>query len=249
MMAPSPFRAAQQPLPTCKETRTKEDGWAAEIFRVFKSENPAGFYPTDLAVSTHHHLLSSKHDISRSLQPERVQLGLLRCKSPHLFAVTTQLRTRPVWTPCSSKCCQTSAWSQSRSRSWQGRTVCRLWTAGTTWNTHRNICFWTGSWLLDPRCVEKLTDRCPSRSPPQCLWAFWTGSDTSCRSTGSNHRHRPESGRKNFKNYQPGEILMKTIKIITQESLAVQNLKLKKREKSSTIFRPMSWRWIVATSA
>lgn len=35
MTAPSPFRAAQQPLPTCEETRTKEVGWAAERFWVF----------------------------------------------------------------------------------------------------------------------------------------------------------------------------------------------------------------------
>lgn len=74
---------------------------------------------TNLTVSTHHHLFPSKHDASGSLQPERrvqhSQVAALCCASVFTcFTITTWLITRPVWTPCSSRGCQISAWSLSR---------------------------------------------------------------------------------------------------------------------------------------
>lgn len=93
------------------------------------------FLYTDLTIATHHDLFSSKHDVSRSLQPGRVESGqgTVGCAThSRLFMIITRAVTRPGWTPCSSKGCQISAWSPSRWRSWQEHTVCWPSTAGTT---------------------------------------------------------------------------------------------------------------------
>lgn len=62
MTALNAFSAAQQPLPTYKGERWKwseELGCSGEIHHL-----------TDLAITAHHHLFPSKHDVGGSLQPE-----------------------------------------------------------------------------------------------------------------------------------------------------------------------------------
>lgn len=60
-------------------------------------------------------------------------------------------------------------------------------TVTSWWRTSKDLCEYSCSF-----CV-KLTERCLWRSPPRCPLASWTGSDTSCGSSGSGRRHHPKS--------------------------------------------------------
>lgn len=65
--APKAFSAAQQPLPTYRERE------AAQMSSFFTSHmwKQRNLFPTDLTITAHHRLLSSKHDVGGSLQPEK----------------------------------------------------------------------------------------------------------------------------------------------------------------------------------
>lgn len=60
-------------------------------------------------------------------------------------------------------------------------------TATSWWRTSKDL------WEYSCSFCVKLTERCPWRSPPRCLSASWTGSGTSCGSSGSGRRHHPKS--------------------------------------------------------
>lgn len=70
IIVPNAFRAAQQPLPTCKKRERMLVKLRECMSHVHSSTGNIHCF-TDLPVSAHYHLFSSKHDASGPLQPDR----------------------------------------------------------------------------------------------------------------------------------------------------------------------------------